>query len=152
MSQQPLVTFNYDAWVARYPEFSGVSEPLAQLYWNEATLYFNAYGWPGSLPQAPTLLNMLTAHIAKLNAPLGGSPSPQTVGRVDNASEGSVSVHLDMGDANEGSPSQAWYMTTKYGAAYWAATAKFRTARYRPPPFPGSFVPTALYTGRGFVG
>jgi hypothetical protein len=39
-----------------------------------------------------------------------------------------------MGDATAGSPSQAWFMQTKYGAEYWAATAQFRTAFNVPAP------------------
>ena len=141
MSVPGPVIFNYETWVARYPEFDGVPDKLAQLYFNEATLYYNNCGWSAALPQAPMLLNMLTAHIAQLNAPLGGQPSPQTVGRISNATEGSVNVTLEMGDANSSSPNQAWYEQTKYGAAFWAATAGFRTARYRvrrcrPGPYP----------------
>ena len=151
--QSPTVEFNYDTWVTRYPEFVGVPEPLAQMYFDEAGLYFANCGWPASLPQAPTLLNMLTAHIAQLNAPLGDQPSPQTVGRVASAGQGSVNVSLDMGSADAGSPSQAWYMQTKYGAAYWAATAQFRTARYsaRPTVVAGAIFPYYPSAGRGGV-
>ncbi|MGO9304222.1 MAG: DUF4054 domain-containing protein [Candidatus Korobacteraceae bacterium] len=148
----PSVQFNYQTWLARYPEFSGVPEPLAQEYFNEAGLYFANCGWTGALPQAPTLLNMLTAHIAQLNAPLGGKPSPQTVGRVSGAGQGSVNVQLDMGDANAGSPSQAWYMQTKYGSAYWYATAQFRTARYaaRPTRVAEGVYPAGPWSGYGY--
>ena len=31
-----VVTFNYNAWSQRYPEFA-ITEALAQLYFNEAT-------------------------------------------------------------------------------------------------------------------
>jgi len=143
------IEFNYDTWVARYPEFVGVPEDLAQLYFDEASLYFANCGWTAALVQAPTLLNMLTAHICQLNAPLGGQPSPQRVGRVASAGQGSVNVSLDMGGATEGSPSQPWYMQTKYGAAYWAATAPFRTARYSARP---TRVGLGYPYGSGFVG
>ena len=46
------VAFDYALWTDRYPEFSAVSQPLAQAYWNEAQLYFDNNGWPGSLPTA----------------------------------------------------------------------------------------------------
>lgn len=148
----PSVQFDYQTFLARYPEFSGVPETLAQLYFQEAGLYFANCGWTGALPQAPMLLNMLTAHIAQLNAPLGGNPSEQTVGRVSNASQGSVSVALDMGDANAGSPSQAWYMQTKYGAAFFAATSNFRTFRYaaRPTLVPNGVYPAGPWSGYGY--
>ena len=148
MNGGPAVTFNYETWLLRYPEFIGVPQPLAQEYFNEAGLYFANCGWQGALASAPTLLNMLTAHIAKLNAPLGGVASSDIVGRVNSASEGSVSVQADMGEATAGSPSQAWYMTTKYGAAYWYATAPFRAGFYVPPRAPGSRVPSAPFGGR----
>ena len=70
---------------------------------------------------------MLVAHIAALNSGTNGNAAPETVGRVDQATEGSVSVHLDMG-AVPGTA--AWYMQTKYGAAYWSATKQYRTMRY----------------------
>lgn len=131
MAQQQAVTFDYELWVSRYPEFSYVTDKLAGLYWQEASLYFFNGGCTGSLVQAPMLLNMLTAHIAALNAPnKNGTGASKIVGRISSASEGSVSVSADMGDANAGSPSQAWYMQTKYGAAYWYATAPMRSAIY----------------------
>jgi hypothetical protein len=153
------VQFNYQAWVARYPEFAPVPQDLAQLYFDEAGLYYSNCGWTASLPQAPTLLNMLTAHIAWLYCPKDASGNPaatgavasQVVGRITNASQGSVSVAADMGGATDGSPSQAFFMQTKYGSSFWFATSSFRTGRYIPPPFPGSRVPTAIFGGRRFM-
>jgi hypothetical protein len=148
MTDVPPVVFNYATWIARYPEFSCISQALAQEYFNEANLYCanNTCNPAFSSGTLPTLLNMLTAHIASLNAPLAsGQPSSSIVGRVDQAAEGSVNVHADMGDADAGSPSQAWYLQTKYGAAYWYATAVYRTARYVANP---TIVPDAIFTGR----
>jgi hypothetical protein len=153
------VTFNYATWVARYPEFAAVSEPFAQAYFDESGLYCaNVESNPafadGTLS---VLLNMLTAHIAWLSAPRdlngnpasSGSPPSQIVGRISSASQGSVSVSTEYGDVTGGSPSQAWYMLSQYGAQFWAATAKFRTARYsaRPLCVPGTGFPG--YFGRG---
>ena len=146
----PSVIFNYAGWVARYPEFAGVSQPLAQEYFNEAGLYFANCGWTGALPNAPTLLNMLTAHIAWLYAPRDangnpsstGEPASPLVGRITNAAEGSVNVAVELKES--GSPSEAFFSQTKYGLSFWQATAQYRTARYmaRPtivagPIFPG---------------
>jgi hypothetical protein len=66
-----------------------------------------------------------------LNAILNGvAPSP-LVGRLNHASEGSVSVGTDLG----GIPGTAqWWVQTKYGFAYYQATAEYRTMRYRPGP------------------
>lgn len=127
-----VVVFDYATWAARYPEFSGVSPSLAQMYFSEATLYLNNTGCsivhdglPGG--ERAMLLNMLTAHIAASNSGVAGQPASQLVGRIANASEGSVSV----GTQNDYPPGTVqWYQATKYGAAFWAATAKYRTMRY----------------------
>lgn len=136
MSGPPAVVFNYAVWVARYPEFSAVSEPLAQAYFNEAGLYLANKGWIAALPTAPTLFNMLTAHLAWLYAPrdLNGNPSstgtvaPPLVGRISSASEGSVSVSTEL--TSSGSPSEGFFTQTKYGLSFWQATAQFRQALY----------------------
>lgn len=128
-----IATFDYAQWTARYPEFtSSVSAPLAASYFTEAGLYLNNVG-AGPVPDMATqqlLLNMLVAHIAFLNAPLNGVPSPTLVGRINNASEGSVSVGIE-NLYPPGSPQ--WFQQTKYGAAFWAASVRFRTMRYIPP-------------------
>lgn len=135
------VQFSYDAWIQQFPEFSAVSDTDANLYFGFATLYFDNAGWPTTVANAPLLLNLLTAHIAWLfaardsngNPASGGSqPAPALVGRIDSATEGSVSVQTDY-DANKGGPNAQWYNQTRYGAMYWAATAMFRTAFYVPP-------------------
>lgn len=145
----PAVIFDYDAWVGRYPEFLAVAKPMAQAYFNEAGIYCAndscsaAFG-AGVLP---VLLNQLTAHIAWLNAPRGpngmpaatGQPASPLVGRISSASEGSVSVSVE-NSFEPGTPQ--WYQQTKYGAAYWAATAQFRTAQYAPQPI---FVGAAIF-------
>jgi hypothetical protein len=142
MSCPQTVTFSYSTWVQRYPEFANVSEPLAQLYFDEATVYcHNQVGCPvGTLGLLTTFLNMLTAHVAALNAPqvngqandgAGSLPGSPLVGRVTNATEGSVTVAADM---PEQPGSAAWFQQTKYGAAYWAATMAYRTMRYVPGP------------------
>jgi hypothetical protein len=137
------VAFNYAAWVARYPEFSAVSEPTAQGYFNEATLYF-ANGYCPANPN-PTnqllLLQMLTAHIAALYSGINGGPPSPLVGRISNASEGSVSVAVEFPMTNQ----SAWFQTTPYGSSFWAATANLRTMRYVPGP-------QGYYGGRGYPG
>jgi len=129
-----VVVFNYGTWAIRYPElYESVVQPLAQQYFNEAQLYCD--NTPASiirdLVQRATLLNMVTAHIAALNAPLNGQPSSPLVGRISNASEGSVSVQTQ-NDYPAGTVQ--WWQQTKYGAAFWAATAAYRTMRYVPGP------------------
>lgn len=133
-----MLPFVYATWVASFPELANVSPAQAAMYYSFATLYFDAAGWPSSLPQAPALLNLLTAHIAFLFSPrdaqgnpssTGAVPPPALVGRISSATEGSVTVQTDF-EANSGSPSQGWYEQSRYGLAYWAATAQFRTGVY----------------------
>lgn len=112
------VTFNYDTWIVRYPEFSStVADPvLAQEFFNEATLYcVNDGRGPIPTPTRAVLLNMLTAHIAYLNVGINGAPASSLIGRIDNASQGSVSVHAEMAPATA---STDWYLQSKYGASY----------------------------------
>src|ERR1700733_9220305 len=94
------VVFNYTEWSARYPEFQAVTAPVAQMYFNEACLYLDNSPCSAVFNSAPggardLILNMLTAHIAALNAPQGGQPATSLVGRISDASQGSVAVSTD---------------------------------------------------------
>ena len=128
-----VVIFNYSVWSLRYPELAiWVTEALAELYFQEATLYLNNTPVSPVIDGTPNgkramLLNMLTAHIAALNAALNGQAPSNLVGRIGNATEGSVSLQIENNYA-AGTPQ--WYQQTKYGSAFWAATAQYRTARY----------------------
>lgn len=128
-----IASFDYNTWIQRYPEFLGVvNEALATLYFTEATLY---HANDGTSPvndagQQLLLLNMLTAHIAKLNSGTSGDPPSDLVGRISTAGEGSVSV-----STNLALPGTAeWYAQTRYGFAYWQATLPYRTMTYKPGP------------------
>lgn len=129
-----VVQFDPALFKARYVEFASVDNGLLALYFTEATLYqANDGSGPVLDPgQQLLLLNMLTAHICALNAVIGGKASPKIVGRISNATEGSVSVQTEYADTVPGS--MAWAIQTKYGAAWWEATARYRTFRYRAPP------------------
>jgi len=133
-----VVAFNQAMFVARYPEFATVPTPTLAAYFAEAGIYCNNSATSRVTDQSPggllnMLLNMLTAHIAALNYGVNGeSPSP-LVGRIDDASQGSVHVHADMGAVPN---TEAWFAQTKYGIAYWQATVAYRTFRY----FPGRSV------------
>lgn len=142
-----VATFDYPGWVARYPEFSQVAQPTAQAYFNEATIY-HANDVSGPVRDATVqlmLLNMVTAHIAQMNAVINGQPAPTIVGRISQASEGSVSVTSEYSTNVPGQ--MAWFIQTKYGAAYWQATAPYRTMRYRPGA-PKPVDPFAISIGR----
>jgi len=124
------VTFDYKAWAARYPELSrSVTDVQAQAYFNEACLYCdNTECSPvrddSVGGQRSMFLNMITAHIAALNASANGVDASPLVGRIASATEGSVTVQTD----NQYPPGGAqWFQQTKYGAAFFAASAQFRT-------------------------
>ena len=121
-----VVTFDHNAWITRYPEFLAVPAAQAALFFVEATIYEpNDGSSPATDPaRLGVLLNMLTAHIAKL-------ASTDLVGRITNAGEGSVSVSASFADAVPGTA--GWFLQTRYGAAYWQAIASRRTMRYVPP-------------------
>lgn len=124
------VAFNYAAWVARYPEFAAVNEITADAYFAEASIYHRNDGG-GPVEDATVqlaLLNMMTAHVAQLYATINGVPASPLVGRVSNASEGSVSVATEGFQGVVGS--QQWLTQTRYGSSYWFATTPYRTMRY----------------------
>jgi Protein of unknown function (DUF4054) len=135
---EPAVTFDYFAWIARYPEFSGVSSDLAQLYFDEAELFCRNKLCPIRKPTTLLMfLNMLTAHVAWLSAPRDANGAPATtgtgpesgvVGQILSASEGAVSVNAKPIE----NPNAAWFAQSKYGFEFWQATAAFRTFRYFP--------------------
>lgn len=138
MPTQGSVTIDYDAWIAQNPAMAQIGEQAFAGVWLPlASLWFDTIGWPGSLPQAPALLGLLTAHVAYLfsmrdaqgrPSDAGTVPPPVLVGRISSASQGSVSVQAEF-EANQ-NPSASWYLQSPYGAAYWQATSQFRTGFY----------------------
>lgn len=76
------------------------------------------------------LLNLMAAHWAQLLfGTVAGQPPSALVGRITNASEGSVSVAAEMAGATAAS---AWYQQTPFGAAYWQLTTVQRLGFYAP--------------------
>lgn len=125
MATPGIVDFDYAYWIQSYPEFSTVNESLADIYFAQAQIYLNNTPTSPVIDYQPKgqraiLLNMLVSHIAQLNANAGKG---QAVGRISNATEGSVSVALDMGTQPRAA---AWYLQTIYGANYWQATMAYR--------------------------
>jgi len=93
------------------------------------------------------LLYLLTAHVAAIfqgtNDGNGNiTPPLGVVGRVNQASEGDVSVSAEW--AAPPNPSAAYFLQTKYGAEYWTMTAPYRTAVFVPAPA-GAYSPFAGY-------
>lgn len=125
-----IVVFNAETFKVRYPEFSTIIDAVLSEYFAEATLYLNntEKSRVCDVAQRSMLLNMIVAHIAALNRGINGQSPSALVGRINSATEGSVSVTVDYGTVSN---TQAWYLQTRYGAAYWQATAQYRQAVYR---------------------
>ncbi|MEI7410061.1 DUF4054 domain-containing protein [Pectobacterium aroidearum] len=138
-----IVVFDINAFRERYPEFDTVSDTLLSAYFAEATVYLDNTDCSPvkDVDIRAVYLNMLVAHIAVLNSGVGGEKPSGLVGRVASASEGSVSVST--GEVPV-SPASWWYLQTPYGAAYWSATAPYRTLQYVPGSSP-SFYPGHYY-------
>lgn len=129
-----VVTFVTADFLARYPEFTALntaSPALLGLYFNEATLYLNntVASRVIDIETRTPLLYMLTAHIAAMNGGVNGQQPSQLVGRISQAHEGTVSVSADLPGITGNS---AWFAQTKYGLAYWQATARYRQMRVIP--------------------
>ena len=128
-----VVTFDPGTFQSAYPAFREASPIVLTEYFNQACLILN--NTPQSvvcdLERRATLLNLLTAHIAALAARAAqGGQAGGIVGRINQATQGSVSVGADLPIQQ----SAAWYAQTPYGMTYWAATANLRTFRYNAAP------------------
>lgn len=131
-----IAVFNYAQWAARYPELAPyVDITLATVYFGEAGLYLDntECSSVSDVNARLAMLNMIVAHIAKLNAPIGGVAPSGLVGPISSATEGSVSVTVKQPDARG---LAWWFMQTTYGAAVWAALAPYRNAHYIASPQP----------------
>lgn len=141
-----VVTFNPDEFREQYPEFSGLSDAVLFRMFDWAQMYLCNH------PNSPVpnqarrkvLLYLLTAHCCALwyqsqaNVPggSGGSVTPAPmggVGRLNSASEGSVSVGFDY----TVTPGGEWFTQTQYGAAFWQAVRSLIGFRYLPMRIPG---------------
>ena len=122
-----IVVFDVDYWKTRYPEFVAMADALAQAYFDEATLYVdNSDGSPVTdATERKLLLNMVTAHLASINAV---SASGRPAGRISSATEGSVSASFDL----QVPGTAGWFGQTQHGFSYWQATAKYRMGRIYP--------------------
>ncbi|WP_338929486.1 DUF4054 domain-containing protein [Escherichia coli] len=121
-----VVIFAPSAFKLRYPEFSSVDDVLLQQYFTQATIYLDNTDSSrvSDLAVRSMLLNMLVAHIACLYSGANGQSPSGLVGRIDSASEGSVSVHADMPG---GTANSAWYMQTVTNGAIVIHTQRLKS-------------------------
>lgn len=118
---------------AAYPAFAtNPPDATIQAYFTlggEVWLRNDGTGRVKSVPLQTQLMYMLTAHLCQLfSGPDGNNPSG-LVGRINSATEGSVTVSTEY----ESTMNSAWFNQTPYGAAFWQATAAYRSmAAYVP--------------------
>jgi hypothetical protein len=156
-----VVVFNYNTpttppapppWATMFPELAQtVTQQVATEYF-AAACYLCDNTDCGPVPagapayQRDTFLNYITAHLAALFSPIGNAPNASPlVGRISNATEGSVSVEAQL--VNNPSDQMAFFMQTKYGLMYWTMSGAYRTGIYVPgpcQPAPGIF---GVYNG-----
>lgn len=131
--QPGVVTFDYAAWSAAYPELaSSVTEAAAQARFDMATAILDnsAFSTEPDVTKRTRLLYLLTAHIAFLFLPQSqGGRGADSVGRLASATRGSVSVSFDAGST---AANQSWFAQTQYGLMFWQATIYLRQMRILP--------------------
>lgn len=142
-----IVVFEPAVFKAQYPAFATISNTVLQTDFDIATLFLNnsccSVVKDGIVRER--LLYMLVAHIAALLQGENGKPPSGIVGRVDKASEGTVSVSAAY--VNDMSMSEAYFAQTPYGVMFWTATAGYRAFHYVPAPLNG-----CIGRGPGFYG
>ena len=157
MSDNPnVVIFDFTDWTTAYPKFAYLTSQQGQAYFSQACVLINNTPFSpiplmdcgGNLIRS-TILYAATAHIAQLFAVSASGVQPaQSVGRVASATEGSVTVALDMGQQPR---SAAWWNQTPAGAMAWSMMAPYRMARYfaRPQRYLGTAPPGVVGGFRG---
>lgn len=126
-----VVAFDYASWAALFPQFSNLSSnqvtqvilPLAEQYCRN-----DGSGPVNSAAVQSQLLNLMVAHVAQILFGSTTQPVSPIVGRISSAAEGSVSVSAEWPTT----PSNAWFLQTPYGAAYWQLALPFRLGFYAP--------------------
>ena len=133
MSVTPgIVVFDPAAFIAAFPSFATVPGAQLTANFNFACLQLNNT-LTSSVRDEPTraqLLNLLVAHITALLNGVNGQPPAGTVGRIANATQGSVSAQMQFDTKTF---SEAYYAQTPWGVQYWQSTVAYRTARYIKP-------------------
>lgn len=116
-----------------YPEFTSVADVRCTSMFSiaEQSLLDNTDNSPVmDVDYRTQLFYMLVAHLLLIfgqTAPATANNAPP--GRLSSATEGTVSSSFEY-QMPQGSAMAAWYIQTKYGAMFWTATARFRSARY----------------------
>lgn len=122
-----VVVFDPAEFRLLYPSITATDEQLEMYFAMAETFLDNTEcSIVKDLDARKTMLYLLVAHIALLSQQAeNGNP---VVGRISNATEGTVSVGLDYGTMGN---NERWYLQTPWGAMYWQLTKKYRSMVYR---------------------
>ena len=143
-----VATFDPAAFRAQFTAFAtDPSDAVLQGWFDlagEVYLRNDGSGPVRSVGAQTNLMYLLTAHLTQLfNGPDGSaSGGSGLVGRISSATEGSVTVATEY----ESTMNSKFFDQTEYGAAFWQATASWRTF---PAYIPG---PTRFGNGIGTFG
>lgn len=130
-----IVVFDAAQFVLKYTVFAPyntASPGGLQYFFDDAGDFLNNTDCSPitDIPTRQRYLWMITAHLAQLGgalSPTGTGSTASQVGRVSEASEGTVKASFDMGTPQGRA---AFWNQTQFGAQYWAATGKYRSFRY----------------------
>ena len=124
-----IVTFDPGLFIEAYPQFTEVTQAALQNNFNAACLLLNN-SYRSIVCDAPTraqILNLITAHLTALLNGVWGQPPQGIVGRISNATQGSVSVQTEFKSDSEAA---SFFAQTQWGVLAWRALAIYRTFRY----------------------
>lgn len=122
-----VVVFDIAEFRALYPAITATDAQLEDYFAMAETFLDNTEcSVVKDLGSRKRMLYLLVAHIATL-AGMAEKGNP-VVGRISNATEGTVSVSLDYGTMGN---NERWYLQTPWGAMYWQLTKRYRSAVYR---------------------
>lgn len=128
-----VVEFDPAAFKVAFPEFTAAPDARCAIMFGLASsnLLDNTGGGPVNDPgELTNLFYLLVAHLLQLFGPAAPyKPGNRPPGRVAQATQGSVSSTFDYA-IPAGSALAPWFAQTQYGAFYWTATARYRSARY----------------------
>lgn len=127
-----VVTFDPAVFKAAFPEFATIANPVLTINFGLAELVLtnSCSSIVANATKRDSLLNLLVAHITQLRNGTGGNAAGGVVGRINSATEGSVSVGAELPTTY----SQGWFAQTQWGLLFWQATASYRQMRYYPSP------------------
>lgn len=112
----PRIVLDADAFREQFSAFASMPTSTLQLFWDTAVLYMGDYPSCALPLTAKTgALNLLTAHLAALNAlaQTGSTPAIVTMSRIDK-----IQVQLAAPPTTSGWA--FWLATTPYGLQLWA--------------------------------